>query len=172
LYQYLQGQLLDAFLVSAPFDPGRDEGLVGVPLLNDDQVKALLHDAEFRRGVDDGPAQRTWWELWRTESGEHALLPGDIFADLTIASCALVRTGSLVQIRRFASGYILTKNGIRRRAAMQIDPATCVREDEDLPGAPYHGRCTSHGCGAGCSADVVVIPQDGLYVLKGCECRQ
>ena len=55
---------------------------------------------------------------------------------------------------------------------MQIDPATCVHEDDDLPGAPYHGRGTSHGCGAGCAANIVHVPRDGLYVLKGCTCPQ
>jgi hypothetical protein len=168
-YQYLERQLVDAFLVPAPFARGRSEGLVGVPILNSDEVQALLSIAEFGEATQE-PEQHTWWELWRTESGEYALLPGDSYADLTVAACALVHTNPIVQMRRFFSGYVLGQNGIRRKGSMQIETDTCVREDIDEPGAPYHGRCNNHGCGAGCAADIVVIPQDGLYVLKGCAC--
>jgi hypothetical protein len=128
-----------------------------------------LGGAEFRDD-DPDPEQQTWWELWRIEDNNYVLLPGDNEPELTIAACALVRTGSVVQMRRFSTGFALSKYGFRRRKPMHVTTAVCVREDVDEPGAPYHGRCANHGCGAGCSADVVVVPQEGLYVLKGCSC--
>jgi hypothetical protein len=169
-YQYLNQTAFDAFFITAPFAEARTEGHVGVTILSQEEVEFLVGGDEFRAVDSDDRGQQTWWELWSTEDGKYALLPGDDDPELTIGACALVRTGNHVQMRRFSTGFALTKHGFRRRKPMHISTAVCVREDVDEPGAPYRGRCANHGCGAGCSADVVVRQQDGLYVLKGCAC--
>ncbi|MDI3313610.1 MAG: hypothetical protein QJR12_04775 [Mycobacterium sp.] len=169
-HRYLNQTAFDAFFITAPFAEARTEGHVGVPILSQQEVEFLLGAAEFRRGESNDREQQTWWELWSTEDGKYALLPGDNDPELTIRVCALVCTGNRVQMRSFSTGFALTKYGFRRRKPMHITTAVCVREDVDEPGAPYRGRCANHGCGAGCSADVVVVPQDGLYLLRGCAC--
>ena len=63
-YQYLERQSFDPFLRSAPFARGRAEGLIGVPILNAEEMTAMLGEYEVCQDVDGQPAQRSWWEFW------------------------------------------------------------------------------------------------------------
>ena len=158
----------DPFLIARPFEEARRNGFVGVPLLSENEVAAMLDDSSQGDEVPHG----RWWEFWKTETSDFALLPGDDTVDAAIVVPAIVRTGSTVQLRRFATGFVL-RNGLARRLsppAIQVE--ACTIEDTDVPGAPYRGRCQNHGCEPDCSPKVVYYADTNLYRLQGCSCSQ
>lgn len=169
-HRFLEQPFFDPILVGAPFRVARARGLIGVPILDEDEKQALM-DGYDKVDHDDDVEPDSWWELWSLENGEYALVPGDNNPELSVTVCALVRAGLVVQLRRFASGFLLANGVLTFGGPPNIPNEECIREDIDEPGCPYHGRCADKGCGGGCSADVVIVPREGLYVLKGCSCR-
>jgi hypothetical protein len=158
---------VDVLLQERPFSEAVATGLVGVPLLTEEDLRNVTGDADEISGYQPGGR---WWEFWQTQHGYYAMFPADDNPSLPVAVTAIVVSGISVQLRRFATG-IVAAIGPNQAEAAAILPEECIHQsDVNIPGAPYRGRCVNSGCSGGCSPLVLVNPDDGLYLLAGCNC--
>jgi hypothetical protein len=134
--------IFDALVIGEGFARARHEGFIGVPILDEGERHDLVGEYESRDGRDVLP-RGSWWELWSTADDQYALMPGDDEPALTLAVCALIRTGSLVKLRRFVSGVELAPGGVQVRTPPAIATEVCVRE----PGTPSPHRRTARRTG-------------------------
>jgi hypothetical protein len=159
---------IDVLLQERPVTEAIANGLVGVPLFTEENLDAMIGDAERYPAYEP---QGRRWEFWQTETGYYAMFPADDDPRMPILVTATVVSGTTVQFRRFATGLAVETYPDGGVEFVAVVPEACILEsDVDVPGAPYRGRCANSGCSGACTPLVFVNPDDGLYRLVGCNC--
>lgn len=148
-------------------------GAVGVPLLTDQELRALFADMPSTSQVHQAP--RASWDFWRTTSGGWAMMPGNTQAGWQLTTARLVpqpaNRGRTIEFRVYDHGLEIDRTGDMHRRPPSTSSDPCVHEAHvDEPGAPYRGRCRNDSCGQGCDPQLVVVPDDGIVRLIGCRC--
>jgi hypothetical protein len=156
---------LARFIRPVAFARSVENGIIGVPLLERDQMDVFVADA--RQGTASTPRGRRWWELWETETGSWALFPGDARPDPRIAVVLPVVLEAATQLRPLDLGGP-TEDSPDQPAAR---PEPCALDLEvQEPGRSYRGTCHDHGCSHACEKDLWLIADTGVTELIGCDC--
>jgi hypothetical protein len=179
----LLGRNLTAMLRPGSVQRLAAEGGTGVPLFGEDELHAFVSEANEE--PPDRPRHGRWWEFWPTTEGSYAMFPGDDARRSSVATTLWIPAGRSAHVRRIDLSSLLL---VRRRGSLLtaggpphdgpesadrpiVPPEPCELLAEEVePGAPYVGRCSNVGCAGGCSPHVVVLPDDGVYRLLGCDC--
>jgi hypothetical protein len=142
-----------------------EKGGTGVPLFDASDLDAFVSEA--KKAPPDHPRQGQWWEFWPTTDRRYAMFAADDTRRLSLTTSRWIPRGKATQVRRvdLTSPVSAGMSRLRNRP----EPCELLAEAVD-PGAPYVGRCENVGCGGGCTPHVVVVPDDGIYRLLGCDC--
>jgi hypothetical protein len=143
-----------------------------VPTLTSEEVDSWISHFEF---VQEPRRRGSSWDLWQTDNENYVLFPSDDDHPHALNVCAVVVTGSTVQLRTFVSGLAISRDEVIATAAPHIATQTCVYTDKvDDPGAPYRGSCVSDddACPDGCSAQIALSPTTGRYSITDCKCEK
>jgi hypothetical protein len=145
------------------------EGGTGVPLFDEDELHAFLSEAD--QASPESPRKGQWWEFWPTTNGSYAMFPADDARQRSVATTLWIPAYASAYVHRIDVSSLLPV-GQPKSGGRPVAPARPCQllAKESEPGAPYVGRCSNAGCTGDCSSHVVVLPDDGIYRLLGCDC--